>query len=41
MLQKTINESSGVLNMESLATGAYVVKIYAEGQAQSIKVMKQ
>ncbi|TPD69860.1 T9SS type A sorting domain-containing protein [Flavobacterium microcysteis] len=38
---KTINETSGQIDMSGLPSGSYLVKITAEGQTKTIKVVKQ
>ena len=41
MLTKTLNTTHGVIDMSSMASGAYFVKVTADNQTKTIKVIKE
>ncbi len=41
VVSKTINDTNGVIDMSNLPSGSYLVKVTAEGQTKTIKVIKQ
>lgn len=41
VVSKTINDTNGTIDMSNLPAGSYLVKVTAEGQTKTIKVIKQ
>lgn len=41
VVSKTINDTNGAIDMSSLPSGSYLVKVTADGQTKTIKVIKQ
>ncbi|MEZ0007015.1 hypothetical protein ABH942_002393 [Flavobacterium sp. 28YEA47A] len=41
VVSKTINDTNGAIDMSGLPSGSYLVKVTAEGQTKTIKVIKQ
>lgn len=41
VVSKTINDTNGAIDMSNLPSGSYLVKVTADGQAKTIKVIKQ
>ncbi|WP_447636104.1 T9SS type A sorting domain-containing protein [Flavobacterium microcysteis] len=41
VVSKTINDTNGAIDMSNLPSGSYLVKVTADGQTKTIKVIKQ